>query len=523
MRKRKLVLLSRCVFTGTQEQPFNGFVSLCGNLIEAVGPAAEAPSFIAAADETRDLGNCTLMPGLIDVHTFFSGWLLRRLGADCAPATDAEQIIQSLKCWAADHERSMAAIGHDLPNDLLQGDGRTTLETALEEGFGDKPAVVFASNGTTCAMNAAAVSRYGFSPECCYSEKLWRLIAECLALPEAGSVYSKYMRMLNARGVTSIKEMSFDDYYGFATEMKKKEDDDDLSIRVSMMSQPVGRGLDLAYARDAQQRFSGSFVRFSGFNRMIDRGVAAGLAEMIQPYEKSAVAGAAGRTVIENPDWPLIEQEVRAGDAEGFRFSLHCQGDGAVRHTVGLLDSLTKNSAGRLRCRHAITDLENTDPRDLVRFGRMGGICEVYPQIFMLDPREECVAMMRRQIGEQRLRRSWNRRAMFDSGCVVCCGTDLPLLLPDIGDSIYCACGGRFADGRSFNSQNTCSISELLGAWTAGGAYDLEREHDIGTLESGKLADICVLDRNLFALDSTAAREARIVLTISDGRIVYES
>ena len=99
--------------------------------------------------------------------------------------------------------------------------------------------------------------------------------------PRAAEVragYSDYMSMLNERGVTAIKEMTYDDYYGFADEMARREESGELTVRVSMMSQPVGAGANLSYAREARERFRGPFVRFSGFNRMTDRGVWAGLA-----------------------------------------------------------------------------------------------------------------------------------------------------------------------------------------------------------------------------------------------------
>ncbi len=62
---------------------------------------------------------------------------------------------------------------------------------------------------------------------------------------------------------------------------------------------------------------------------------------------------------------------------------------------------------------------------------------------------------------------------MVDAGCTLCCGTDLPLLIPNLGDSIYGACGGYFADG--------------------------------------------------FAVDPKDARDIQVALTVTDGRIVYEA
>ena len=523
MSEKTLVITSDSIFTGTGDLPIRGFVAVRGNRIEAVGTEDQAAPYLAAADEVRAMGDRTVMPGLIDVHTFYTGWALRRLGADLSGVTDAMEAADVLSAWKDAHPDSPAAFGHDLPARLAVGDANAQTAHVLDKALGGVPAVCFTPGAETCALNAAACERYGFTPEACYAEKIWRMMRDFLALPEVRAGYDDYMALLNARGVTAIKEMAFDDYYGFADEMARREEADELTVRVSMMSQPVGAGADLPYARAARERFQGSFVRFSGFNRMTDRGVWAGLAEMIDPYESGADAGAAGKTVVEEPEWDLIEHELRAIDAEGFRYSLHCQGDGAVRHTVALYDNLPKDAHGRLLRRHAITDLENSDEQDLRRFGALGGICEVYPQILTLDAREDCLSMMRRQIGETRLTHSWNRRGMEDAGCTVCCATDLPLLLPSLGDAIYSACGGYFADGLPVNELNTLTLVELLRAWTAGGAYDLMREDELGTLEAGKLADICVLDRDVFDIDYRDARDLRVALTVSDGRVVYET
>lgn len=510
MPKRSLVLLSRSVFTGLDDHPMDGFVAIHGNRIKAVGPAADSGPFVESADEVRDMGTRTIMAGLVDVHTFFTGWVLRRTGADLSAASTPADAADALLAWTVAHEGAPVALGRNLPECLLGAD----LDRALDQVFTAMPAVAFTEG---------AGERYGFTPDACYAEMIWRLMADYLPLDEVREAYGDYMRMLNSRGVTAIKEMCFDDYYGFADEMARREVAGDLTVRVDMMSQPVGRAADLAYARTARDRFQGPFVRFSGFNRMTDRGLWCGLAEMIEPYEEGADAGAAGKTVVEEPEWDLIARELAEVDAEGFRYSLHCQGDGAVRKTVALYRDLPRDERGRLARRHSITDLENSDPADLEAFGSIGGICEVYPQILTLDAREDCLSTMRRQIGETRLEHSWNRRGMVDAGCIVCCGTDLPLLTPHLGDSIYSACGGYFADGLPVNQGNTLTLAELLRAWTLGGAYDLEREDELGTLEPGKLADVCVLDADAFSVDPRDARSLGVALTVSNGRIVYES
>ena len=79
-------------------------------------------------------------------------------------------------------------------------------------------------------------------------------------------------------------------------------------------------------------------------------------------------------------------------------------------------------------------------------------------------------------------------------------------------------------DGREepFQKENTITVSEMPKAWTAGGQRNLGQENSLGTLEEGKLADITVFDRNLLATDIKKIREAKVVMTIMDGQIVYK-
>lgn len=300
--------------------------------------------------------------------------------------------------------------------------------------------------------------------------------------------------------------------------MAQMEQAGEMTLHVDMMSQPVGHGANIAHGIRMRERFTGPYVSFSGYNRMTDRGVAGGLAEYIDPYTSNPTMRVA--TPVE---WELIESELSAVDAAGFRYSLHCQGDGAVRYAVDAFDRLCAHDAsGRLTNRHAITDLECTNSEDLERFGALGGIAEIYPQIQSLDSAEDIKSMALRQIGPERFAQFWNRRKMWDSGVLVSCGTDLPLLIPHIGESIFCGCGGYFNDGVAINRENMLSIPELLTAWTAHGAYNCYAEDRLGTFEEGKLADIAALDRNVIGLAPTKARDTKVVLTLSSGRIVYE-
>lgn len=65
-------------------------------------------------------------------------------------------------------------------------------------------------------------------------------------------------------------------------------------------------------------------------------------------------------------------------------------------------------------------------------------------------------------------------------------------------------------------------MAEALRAYTKWSAYAESFEKELGTLELGKLADIVVLDRNLFKIPTDEIRFAKVTLTIADGKIVYK-
>ena len=112
---------------------------------------------------------------------------------------------------------------------------------------------------------------------------------------------------------------------------------------------------------------------------------------------------------------------------------------------------------------------------------------------------------------------------MADSGVTISCGTDLPLLIDDIPQSVYHAVGGYFPEGgEPFNLKNMLTRKELVDAWTRGGAWNLGKEDSLGTLEAGKKADITVLSGDLFTVPFEEIRDLKVCLTVCDGKIVYE-
>lgn len=511
----ELVLQSNCVFTAAGEAPFAGYVAIAEGKITAVGKGECPAEYKGASTKVYDLGDRTVSPGFSDVHCFFTGYSVGFVGADLAAAKSCKDLVALAKEQEKRTRDGHPVLGHGWNAETIHPEG-TAL---LDEAFGDRPVVLFAEGRETCWMNQAAQKAYQFTPETCWPESYVRLLPEIIgdrsfSEPE----FRKYMQMMNSHGVTSVKEMGFDTFCGFTDVLADLEKAGELSLRVHFMSQPVGESMNLSYGKAMREKFQGEFVRFSGYNQMTDGSISQLCGDLKKPYL------CADTTCAQDINWQLLGDDARAADAEGFRFSLHAQGDAAIGKVLDIYETCKRDENGRMVNRHSITDLEFSDPADLERMGRMGVIAEVYPQIQSIADRAGKLAMIEEKIGMDRGRYYWNRRKMADSGVTLSCGTDLPMLIDDIPESVYCAVGGYFPEGgEPFNPQNMLTVEELLTAWTRGGAYNLGCEADLGTLEPGKKADIAVLSGNLFTVPVQDARSLKVDLTLLGGKEVYSA
>ena len=129
-------------------------------------------------------------------------------------------------------------------------------------------------------------------------------------------------------------------------------------------------------------------------------------------------------------------------------------------------------------------------------------------------------------LGHERAKTTYAFRSLLDSGATLAFGTDwyVAPLNPMFG--IYAAATRRTLDGRNSNGwipEQKITVEEAVRAYTVGSAYAEFTEQEKGTITPGKLADLVILDRDIFKIDPVDIEHARVTLTIMDGRIVYEA
>lgn len=517
-----IILISNNIFTAREEAkaPFPGAVAIIGNKIAAILPKEEVAAWTGEKTKVYDLGDQVVCPGFLDNHVFFTGHVWSHIGADLSKAETKAEAVALLKAYAETIPEEETVLGHGLREEVLERE--EDMEDQLE-AFGVRPVVGFTEGRGSCIMNHAAREKFGFEETSVFAEKCYKVFDEYLRQESfIKEEYKAFSKLLASRGVTSIKEIGFNRYSGFTSILKEFENKDELMHRVNLVSQAVDHPMDYDYAAECRELFQGDFIQFMGFNVMVDGGagteIATGGADLLAPYSNNP--SSTGGIGI---DYEALESAVLKADQLGYRCALHAEGDAAVHKTIDIYEKCRKINGPR-DARHVITDLELTDPSDLKRMGDLGITATNYVQIMSCIGNSDdfygydCV-------GEERIKNYWNYRGMIDQGVKICCGTDMPLTVPDIPLSVYHAVGRRFPDGKpveGINAAGAITIEEILKAWTINGQYANFKEKELGTLEAGKLADIAVLDADIFHMPVEKIPEVKVSLTLCNGKVVYE-
>ena len=104
-------------------------------------------------------------------------------------------------------------------------------------------------------------------------------------------------------------------------------------------------------------------------------------------------------------------------------------------------------------------------------------------------------------------------------------GSDCPVVDLNPMPGIFRAVTRVHDDGEpkgGWNPEEKLSVKEALHAYTAEPAYVVKREHELGVLRPGNFADIIALDKNLFNIPVQEIPKTKVILTIMDGRVVFE-
>jgi predicted amidohydrolase YtcJ len=198
---------------------------------------------------------------------------------------------------------------------------------------------------------------------------------------------------------------------------------------------------------------------------------------------------------------------------------VHAIGDRAVRAQLDVYERVARE-LGPADRRWRIEHAQHLAAEEVPRFAALGVVASMQPYHAIDDGR-----WAERVIGAERARLAYAFRSLVDARAPLAFGSDWFVAPPTPLDGIYAAVTRRTLDGAhpgGWVPEQRMTVDQALRAYTAGGAFAEFAERDRGTLEAGKLADFALIDRDLTRVPAETIREARVLLTVVGGRVVFE-
>jgi hypothetical protein len=197
-------------------------------------------------------------------------------------------------------------------------------------------------------------------------------------------------------------------------------------------------------------------------------------------------------------------------DKAGVQMSVHAIGDRSVTELLDLAEELNRVNGSRDR-RFRIEHAQHIQPRDFRRFAELGVIASVQPTHLYSDARTAAEIL-----NDDSLEHNYPELLKF--GGRLCLGTDFPVVGESPFETIYFAMTRKakgFTNG--FHPEYNMTLADCINAYTYENAYATFEENIRGSLEPGKLADIAVIDGDLFEMSEDEIREAKIFETYFAG------
>jgi len=278
-----------------------------------------------------------------------------------------------------------------------------------------------------------------------------------------------------------------------------------------LVRSPFGGGVEETLAL-AKEHGRADWITFGTLKGGVDGMPSLRTAALLAPYADDP--SSRGLTTI---DGKRLAAAVREAHAAGLRVALHATGDGGVHEAT---DAYTAEARAGIRDRieHAFL----VDPADVPRLAKAGTIVSVQPSFLARDLAQGDV--YERRFGSERCASVMPLRALLDGGVTLAFGTDFCLnpLDPRLGLAAATSRQTHAGEPRDgWHPEQRLTLAEAIRAYTLGSATAEGAEARKGTLEPGKLADVVVFSRDLFALDAAGLRTAELAATVVGGRVVY--
>jgi predicted amidohydrolase YtcJ len=304
-------------------------------------------------------------------------------------------------------------------------------------------------------------------------------------------------------------------------QFQELRDDNQLSVRLQiayLATPPELRPQDLEALEAAHKKFHDEWIDVRTVKFFLDGVIESHTAALLEPYSDDPSSKG---SLFWDPE--KYKEAVTELDKRDFQIYAHAVGDRAVRTALDTYQFAEQHNHTKDR-HHRIEHIETIATVDIPRFGKLGVIASMQP--LHAYPDEDTLGVWAHNIGPERAARAWLWKDIAESGGHYTFGSDWPIVTLNPWEGIQTAVTRQTSDGKpaaGFVPSQRLTVAQAVEGYTIDAAYAGHLEKTEGSLETGKVADVIMIDRNIFEVDPHTIDQTKVVLTIVGGKIVYEA
>jgi len=514
------------VWTGDPWRPRAEAVAIDGDRILAVGTTDEVRS-IARGGRELDAAGGLIAPGFIDAHLHMIAGGFRLGWITLGEANSRAAFHDRIRGFVVTRPRGTWILGGDWDHE--RWGGTAPARDWIDAASPDHPVWVTRVDSHMALANSRALTLAGITratpdvaggeivrddrgePTGLLKDNAMQLVERIVPSPTAAdedAALDAALRLLASNGITSAHHMgalppagSWHEVQIFRRAHARRRLTTRLYVTVPLDTWPRLRDLIAAGDLGGDDGRGDDWLRVGGLKSFIDGSLGSRTAAFHQPYDDVPGDGLFMDTVEHWREW-MID-----ADRACLQLITHAIGD---RANTTLLDLYTEVTAAngardrRLRVEHA----QHLTPADIPRLAAIGAIASMQPQHAIDDGR-----WIERAIGHERARTSYAWRSLRNAGTRLAFGSDWFVAPPVPLAGIQAATSGWRPDQH-------ITLEDALRGYTVEAAHASFEEGKKGRLSEGLLADIVVLDQDIFEKHARL-EEARVEATIVGGELIF--
>jgi predicted amidohydrolase YtcJ len=516
-----VLLINGRIYTANPKEPWASALAITAGRINAVGENAIIHAYKGAKTKVIDLGGRTVLPGIIDNHIHLWQGALALHGFNLATPElyidpkDETRLIAAIRSHAAKRPHDKVLIGRaNFRNDVRH--------EVLDRAVSDRPVVVHAVTEHQYWVNAKALALAGITQLSVADPKLEKLIVRDAKGYPTGVFLEESMKLidrampsqapqerfawlrdaaeyLNRFGITSVTNAtgSWADMHLFAA----LHDRGQLPLRVRIAIGGGGEKLHLT------PELIANLKRAS--NTRNDEWLSANVVKLN--------ADGDGGPPFYSP--AELNPLVRAIDKLGYQIMTHAIGSAAVHMVLDAYEAAERSNGARDR-RFRIEHVFRVPPPDLQRFRTLSVTASMQPYVCCWNDSPE------------KPTNAW--QSLARNGANLAFGSDWPVSWPPdpfLGIEqavmryvrpVFDAPAPATAPKSYPTPAERLTVEQAVAAYTRGGAFARFSESSIGTLETGKQADLIALSQDIFTVPAAEIGKTRVIMTMLAGKAVFD-